>query len=131
MKLHLAGGDAIDPAAFERDTLASMGMPKEIVLRHRLPQFLHVFSGDDYSAGYYAYLWADTLSADAYAAFTETGNPFDKTVAARLKKYALSVGNTVDPADAYRNFRGRDAGITALMRARGFPEPKPASGAAP
>jgi peptidyl-dipeptidase Dcp len=131
MKLHLAGGDPIDPAAFERDTLTALGMPREIVLRHRLPQFLHVFSSDDYSAGYYAYLWADTLSADAYAAFTEAGSPFDHAVAVRLKKYALSVGNTVDPADAYRAFRGRDPGTGALMRARGFPEAKPATGATP
>jgi peptidyl-dipeptidase Dcp len=131
MKLHLAGAGPIDPAAFERDTLTALGMPAEIVLRHRLPQFLHVFSSDDYSANYYAYLWSDTLSADAYAAFTEAGSPFDPLVAKRLKTFALSVGNTVDPADAYRSFRGRDPGIGALMRARGFPEPTPAAGGAP
>jgi peptidyl-dipeptidase Dcp len=123
MKLHLAGDRTIDPDAFERETLAAMGMPSEIVMRHRTPQFSHVFGGDGYSAGYYSYLWADTLSADAYEAFTEAGGPYDKAVARRLREAVLSVGNTVDPAEAYRAFRGRDAGIAALMRRRGFPVP--------
>jgi peptidyl-dipeptidase Dcp len=123
MKLHLAGDVPIDPDAFERDTLAQLGMPSEIVMRHRTPQFSHVFADDGYSAGYYAYLWADTLSADAWAAFTEAGSPYDKAVAKRLYEKVFSIGNTVDPAEAYRAFRGRDAGIGALMRERGFPEP--------
>ncbi len=122
MKMHLAGDAAIDPAAFERDTLAALGMPGEIVMRHRPPHFAHVFSGDGYSAGYYSYLWADTISADAYEAFVEGKGPYDEEVAKRLKAL-VSSGNTVDPADAYRAFRGRDAGIGALMRKRGFPEP--------
>jgi peptidyl-dipeptidase Dcp len=122
MKLHLAAGQTIDPAAFEKDTLAALGMPKEIVMRHRTPQFAHIFSSDGYSAGYYSYLWADTLSADAYEAFTEAKGPYDPTVARKLK-VLLSEGNTVDPADAYRGFRGRDPGIGALMRKRGFPVP--------
>ncbi|MFT4090423.1 MAG: M3 family metallopeptidase [Asticcacaulis sp.] len=120
MKLHLAGGADIDPDAFERETLAQIGMPKEIVMRHRTPQFAHVFSSDGYSAGYYSYLWADTLSADAAEAFTEAGSYYDQATAQKLFKYVLSVGNTVDPADAYRAFRGRDADPAALMRARGF-----------
>ena len=120
MKLHLAGETKIDARAFERDTLAALGMPKEIVMRHRTAQFHHVFSSDGYSAGYYSYLWADTLTADAYEAFTEAGGPYDKSVARRLHDDIFSVGNTVDPADAYRKFRGRDAGIDALMRKRGF-----------
>ncbi len=113
----------IDPAKFEKETLAALGMPKEIVMRHRTPQFGHIFSGDGYSAGYYSYLWADTLSADAYEAFIEAGGPYDKAVAKRLKDYIFSVGNTIDPAEAYRKFRGRDPGIEALMRRRGFPVP--------
>jgi peptidyl-dipeptidase Dcp len=129
MKAHLAGGAPLDAAAFERATLAGLGMPHEIVMRHRMPHFSHVFSGDGYSAGYYSYLWADTLSADAFEAFTESGGPYDKSVARRLKERVFSAGNTVDPAEGYRAFRGRDAGIGALMRKRGFPEPA-ATGAA-
>src|SRR5438093_10344074 len=121
MKLHLAGDRTIDPKAFERETLAALGMPSEIVMRHRTPQFSHVFSGEGYSAGYYSYLWSDTLSADAWEAFTEAGGPYDKAVASRLRQDIFSIGNTVDPADAYRAFRGRDPGIAALMRKRGFP----------
>ena len=121
MKLHLAGAALIDPAAFERDTLHDLGMPEEIVMRHRTPQFGHIFSGDGYSAGYYSYLWADTLTADAWEAFTEAGGPWDKVLAERLHDHVFSVGNTIDPADGYRAFRGRDAGIGALLRKRGFP----------
>lgn len=121
MKLHLAGAQKIDPDAFERQTLAELGMPGEIVMRHRTPQFGHVFSSDGYSAGYYSYIWSDVLSADAYDAFVEAGSPYDKSVAARLRRYIFSVGNTVDPADAYRAFRGRDPKVEALMRKRGFP----------
>jgi len=123
MKLHLAGDQTIDPHAFERDTLKALGMPSEIVMRHRTPQFGHVFSSDGYSAGYYSYLWSDTLSADAWEAFTEAGGPYDKAVAKRLRDDVFSAGNTVDPAEAYRAFRGRDPGIAALMRKRGFPVP--------
>ena len=120
MKLHLAGDQKIDPDAFERETLAQLGMPKEIVMRHRTPQFLHVFSSDGYSAGYYSYLWSDVLTADAFGAFVEGKGPYDKSVAERLRKNVFSVGNTVDPADAYRAFRGRDPKIDALMKKRGF-----------
>ncbi|HKQ53959.1 MAG TPA: M3 family metallopeptidase, partial [Pyrinomonadaceae bacterium] len=120
MKLHLAGERKIDPDAFERETLAQLGMPAELVMRHRTPQFGHVFSGDAYSAGYYSYLWSDVLTADAYGAFTEGGGPYDKKVAERLRQYIFSVGNTVDPAAAYKAFRGRDPRIDALMRKRGF-----------
>jgi len=121
MKLHLAGGQKVDPDAFERDTLKALGMPPQIVMRHRTPQFGHVFASDGYSAGYYSYLWADTLSADAWEAFTEAGGPWDKAVARRLREQVWAVGNTLEPAEAYRAFRGRDAGIGALMRDRGFP----------
>jgi peptidyl-dipeptidase Dcp len=105
-------------------------MPTEIVMRHRTPQFNHVFSGDGYSAGYYSYLWSDTITADAWEAFTEAGGPWDKDVAKRLRDNVFAVGNTIDPAIAYRQFRGRDPGIAALMRKRGFPVPPPAAPAA-
>jgi len=96
----------------------------------RTPQFLHVFASDGYSAGYYSYLWSDVLTADAYGAFVEGGGPYDHKVAERLRKYIFSVGNTVDPAEAYRNFRGRDPRVEALMKKRGFSgsEPKAAPG---
>ncbi len=120
MKMHLAGSTPIDPKAFEKQTLDALGMPKQIVMRHRAPQFNHVFSGDGYSAGYYSYLWADTLTADAFEAFEEGKGPYDNDVAKRLTDHVFSVGNTVDPADGYRAFRGRDPKIDALMRSRGF-----------
>ena len=121
MKLHLAGGKKIDVDAFEKETLAQLGMPKEMVMRHRLPQFGHLFSSDEYAAGYYSYIWSDVISSDAYTAFTEAGGSYDKKVAARLIKYVFSVGDTFDPADGYRMFRGRDPKVEALMIARGFP----------
>lgn len=120
MKLHLAGDKKIDADAFEKETLAELGMPKEIVMRHRTPQFMHVFSSDGYSAGYYSYLWSDVITADAFGAFVEAGGPYDKKVAARLRKYIFSVGNTIDPAEGYRGFRGRDPKVEALMKKRGF-----------
>lgn len=121
MKLHLAGATPIDPDAFERETLTALGMPREIVMRHRTPHFSHVFGSDGYSAGYYSYLWSDVLTADAFEAFTEAGGPYDREVAERLRRHVFSVGNTVDPAEGYRAFRGRDAQVDALMRKRGFP----------
>ncbi len=120
MRLHLAGDVEIDPDAFERETLAEYGMPREIVMRHRTPHFLHVFASDGYSAGYYSYLWADVHTADAAEAFHEAGGLYDREVADRLRKYVFSVGNTIDPAEGYRAFRGRDAEVGALMRDRGF-----------
>lgn len=121
MKLHLAGDVKIDPDAFERDTLKQLGMPEEIVMRHRTPQFAHIFSSDEYSAGYYSYLWSEVLDHDAFEAFQEGHGPFDPEVASRLKADVMSIGNTVDPAQAYRNFRGRDPKIDAYLRSKGFP----------
>ncbi len=121
MKLHLAGDADIDPDAFEREELARLGMPRELPMRHRTPQFHHVFSSDGYSAGYYSYLWAETLALDAFEAFTEAGGPWDKAVAKRLHDHIMSAGNTVDPAQAYRNFRGRDPDVKAYLRDKGFP----------
>ena len=123
LKLHLAGDVPIDPKAFEAKTLAELGMPSEIVMRHRIPQFGHVFSGDGYSAGYYGYLWAAVLDNDAYEAFLEAGGPYDPVVAKRFHDTIMSVGNTVDPAQAFRNFRGRDPKVDAWLRSKGLPVP--------
>jgi peptidyl-dipeptidase Dcp len=120
MRLHLAGDRPIDPRAFERETLAELGMPREIVMRHRTPHFLHVFGSDGYSAGYYSYLWSDVLTADAAEAFLEAGGFYDRAVAQRLRDNIFAVGNTLDPAAGFRGFRGRDPQIDALMRKRGF-----------
>lgn len=121
MKLHLSDEKTINPDQFEKEQLAELGMPKEIVMRHRTPQFAHIFSGDGYSAGYYSYLWSDALTADAAEAFEEAGSYYDKTVAKRLHDCIMSVGDTIDPAEAFRNFRGRDVDTSALLRKRGFP----------
>lgn len=120
MMFHLAKDKSIDPVAFEKKALKEIGMPSEIVMRHRTHHFGHIFSGEGYAAGYYGYLWADVLKQDAFEAFTEAGNPYDKTVAQRFREKVLSVGNSVDPAEAYRNFRGRDPKVDALLKSRGF-----------
>jgi peptidyl-dipeptidase Dcp len=121
MKLHLAGDADIDPRAFEKDELAKLGMPAELPMRHRTPQFGHIFAGDGYSAGYYSYLWSEVLDHDAFEAFVEAGGPYDKATAKRLHDKIMSVGNTVDPADQYRAFRGRDPDVKAYLRDKGFP----------
>ncbi|KAA1257653.1 Peptidyl-dipeptidase dcp [Rubripirellula obstinata] len=121
MKLHLAGDADIDPDKFERETLVELGMPSEIPMRHRTPQFSHIFSSDSYSAGYYSYLWADALTADAAERFEEAGSFFDPEVTKSLYENVMSVGDTIDPADGFRNFRGRDVDTKALLRKRGFP----------
>jgi peptidyl-dipeptidase Dcp len=126
MKLHLAGDKKIDVDAFEKQTLKELGMPKEMVMRHRLPQFGHLFSSDAYAAGYYSYIWSDVISSDAFTAFTEASGAYDKKVAARLIKYVFSVGDTIDPAKGYKMFRGRDPKVEALMIERGFPVAKKA-----
>ena len=123
MKLHLAGNADIDPREFERRTLAELGMPREIVMRHRTPHFGHVFAGDGYSAGYYSYLWSDVITADAAEAFVEGGGFYSPEVARKLRESIFSVGNTIDPAEGYRRFRGRDPQVEALMRKRGFAPP--------
>ncbi len=120
MQIHLASPPPEDPGAFERGTLGALGMPAQVVMRHRTPHFAHVFSGDAYSAGYYSYLWAQVLEHDAFEAFLEAGGPFDRGVARRLYEHIVSAGNRLDPAEAYRNFRGRDPAVGALLRARGF-----------
>lgn len=119
MALH-SGEPPADLAAFERETLAALGMPEAIVLRHRLPHFLHLFAGDAYAAGYYVYLWAEVLSADGYDAFVEAGNVFDPATAERLRRHIYSSGNSLDPAEAFRAFRGRDPEVAALLARRGL-----------
>jgi len=121
MKLHLLENPDIDPKQFEKETLDKLKMPREIVMRHRIPQFGHLFSSDDYAAGYYGYLWADAISADATEAFTEGKGMYDKDVAKRLYENVFSIGNTIDPEIAYKKFRGRSSNTDALMRARNFP----------
>ena len=125
MKLHLADPTNIDIDKFERETLKEMNMPKELVMRHRTPQFGHVFSGEGYATAYYGYMWADVLTADASEAFKDApGGFYDADVAEKLVKYLFAPRNSMDPAEAYKLFRGRDAKIEALMRDRGFPVPK-------
>jgi peptidyl-dipeptidase Dcp len=121
MKLHNRTTPPTDIAKFERETLAEIGMPKEIVMRHRLPQFGHLFSSDSYSAGYYSYLWSETMDADTWAAFNEAGGPWDRTIADKFRTLLLMTGNETDRAEAYRAFRGRDPDVKALLKKRGFP----------
>lgn len=124
MKLHNRTVPVADIDAFERETLASIGMPREIVMRHRLPQFGHLFSSDSYSAGYYSYLWSETMDADTWAAFEEAGGPWDRKIADRFRTILMETGNETDRIDAYRAFRGRDPDVTALLKKRGFPTGK-------
>ncbi len=121
MKLHHRTTPVTDVAAFEKQTLDALGMPKEIVMRHRMPQFSHLFSSDAYSAGYYSYLWSETMDADTWAAFEEAGSPWDRKVADAFKNILLKTGNETDRAEAYRVFRGRDPDVRALLKKRGFP----------
>ena len=121
MALHTATAKAIDPDAFERDMLTKLNAPKQVALRHRLPQFNHLFTSDAYSAGYYSYLWSEVMDSDTRGAFKEAGNVFDKATADKMRKYILAPGNSTDRAEAYRQFRGRDPDIRALLEKRGFP----------
>ncbi|HZH10766.1 MAG TPA: M3 family metallopeptidase [Microvirga sp.] len=110
----------LDVSAFEQEVLGKIGMPREIIMRHRTPHFLHVFSGDGYSSGYYSYLWSEVLDADAFLAFEETGDAFDKDMAEKLKRFIYSAGNLRDPAEAYTAFRGRLPTADALLAKRGL-----------
>jgi len=125
IKLHMADPTNIDIDSFEKATLKELHMPKELVMRHRTPQFGHVFSGEGYATAYYGYMWADVLTADAAEAFKDAPDGFyDNAMAEKLVKYLFAPRNSVDPAEAYRQFRGSEAKIDALMRDRGFPVPK-------
>jgi peptidyl-dipeptidase Dcp len=120
MELHTRAEPVADVAAFEQQMLATIGMPREVALRHRLPHFDHLFGSDNYSAGYYSYLWAEVLAADAWQALLDAGGPWHQDTLARMRECLLSDGNTVDRAEAYRRFRGRDPEVTALLGRRGF-----------
>jgi peptidyl-dipeptidase Dcp len=121
MELHTRTASVDDMREFERHALNELqGMPREVAMRHRLPQFDHLFGSDSYSAGYYSYLWADVMAADAWQAFMEAEGPWDRAVTERLEKHILSDGNSSDRAEAYRRFRGRDPDPAALLEARGF-----------
>ena len=112
--------DGVDISEFERSELARIGMPREIVLRHRLPHFGHLFQGSGYAAGYYVYMWAEVLDCDGYDAFVEAGSPFDAGVAGRLRRFVYASGGTLDPAAAYRAFRGRDPVVGPMLSSRGL-----------
>ena len=131
MKLHYRTDPVSDPAAFEKTTLAEIGMPKEMVMRHRLPQFNHLFSSDAYSAGYYSYLWSETMDADTWAAFEESGDVWNKDIADKFRDILLSTGGETDRIEAYRAFRGRDPDVNALLKRRGFPVADNGPGDAP
>ena len=124
LDFHLLHTDEVtehfDPIAFERRVLDRIGMPDAIVMRHRTPHFGHVFSGDGYSAGYYSYLWSEVLDADGFGAFEETGDVFDQEVAERLRRFVLAAGDTREPADAYKLFRGRMPSVDTLLEKRGL-----------
>ena len=120
MAYHTETAPIDDPAGFEADLLSRLRMPASIVMRHRSPHFLHVFSGDGYSAGYYSYMWSEVLDADAFEAFAEAGDVFDRTVAERLRSNIYASGATADPANAYEAFRGRMPSPDAMMRQRGL-----------
>jgi peptidyl-dipeptidase Dcp len=109
-----------DPLAAQAQTLERIGMPNEIAPRHAAPHFSHVFGGDGYAAGYYAYLWSEVLDADGFKAFGEAHDPFDAATAHRLHKFIYSAGGTRDYATAYRAFRGRDPHVEALLEGRGL-----------
>ena len=121
MALHTRPQGIDDPVAFEREALQAIGMPREVALRHRLPQFNHLFTSDAYSAGYYSYLWSEVMDADTWQAFEAAGNVFDRELAQRMRRYILAPGNSTDRAEAYRQFRGRDPRVEALLQVRGFP----------
>jgi peptidyl-dipeptidase Dcp len=128
MALHASADPAgLDIDAFEASELSRIGMPREIVMRHRLPHFGHLFASSGYAAGYYVYMWAEVLDADGYGAFTEAGNCFDPAVAERLLRYVYSAGGSRDPSEAYRAFRGRDPSVAPMLAKRGLvPEAQPA-----
>lgn len=114
--------DAFDAVAFEKAELERLGMPSEIPMMHRMTHFRHLFAGDAYAAGYYVYLWAEVLDADAFDAFVEAGDPFDGPTAERLRRYVYSAGNTVEPREGYAAFRGRAATVEPMLRKKGLLE---------
>ncbi|MCX7205373.1 MAG: M3 family metallopeptidase [Proteobacteria bacterium] len=121
LQIHLdLSSDVNDISAFEAATLKKIGLPKAVGINHRLPHFGHIFASDGYAAGYYVYMWAEVLEADAFDAFIESGNPFDPATAERLYQHIYSVGNSVDPAQSYLAFRGHTADVGPLLGKRGL-----------
>lgn len=120
MAYHARPDAPADPLAFEAETLAALGMPETIAMRHRTPHFGHVFAGDDYSAGYYSYMWSEVLDADAFSAFEETGDPFNPELARRLKENIYAAGGSKDPEELYKAFRGKLPTPDAMMEKRGL-----------
>jgi peptidyl-dipeptidase Dcp len=120
MAYHSRADAPEEPLRFEAETLRKIDMPDAIVMRHRTPHFLHVFSGDGYSAGYYSYMWSEVLDADAFAAFEETGDPFDPALAEKLRRYIYAAGGSADPEALYTAFRGRMPSPEAMMGQRGL-----------
>jgi peptidyl-dipeptidase Dcp len=118
----LTNYDEFDIVAFEKAELARLGMPDAIPMMHRLTHFRHLFAGDSYAAGYYVYMWAEVLDADAFDAFVEAGDPFDAPTAERLHRYVYSAGNTIEPRDGYLAFRGRAASVEPMLRKKGLLE---------
>ena len=126
MAVHARSDDGpVDVVEFERAELARRGLPAAVGVNHRLVHFQHLFSGSGYAAGYYVYLWAEVLDADGYEAFVEAGDPFDPALAKRLARFIYSSGNSIEPGEAYRAFRGRAAGPEPMLRQRGLLEPAP------
>ncbi|MGB5557688.1 MAG: M3 family metallopeptidase, partial [Paracoccaceae bacterium] len=109
-----------DPMQKQEEVLEGLGMPHAIRMRHATPHFAHVFAGDGYSSGYYSYMWSEVMDADAFEAFKEAGNAFDKDMAAKLHRFILSAGGSKDPEDLYTAFRGRMPGPEALLKGRGL-----------
>jgi peptidyl-dipeptidase Dcp len=118
----LARYDDFDLVAFEKAELDRLGMPSAIPMMHRMTHFRHLFASDAYAAGYYVYLWAEVLDADAFDAFVEAGDPFDEPTAERLRRYVYSAGNTVEPREGYAAFRGRAANVEPMLRKKGLLE---------
>ena len=118
----LSDYDGFDLVAFEAAELTRLGMPSAIPMMHRLTHFRHLFAGDSYAAGYYVYMWAEVLDADAFDAFIEVGDPFDAATAERLHRYVYSAGNTIEPRDGYAAFRGRAASVEPMLKKKGLLE---------
>ena len=115
-----SGAPPADPMQKQAEVLEAMGMPRAIRMRHATPHFAHVFSGDGYSAGYYSYMWSEVMDADAFAAFEETGDPFDPATAEKLERFILSAGGSEEAEALYLKFRGRMPGVEALLKGRGL-----------
>jgi peptidyl-dipeptidase Dcp len=120
LAVHASPEPVDDVVAFEAEVLAQCELPPGVGINHRLPNFQHLFAGSSYASGYYVYLWAEVLDADAYNAFEETGDPFDREVAARVRRWIYSSGDSIEPQAAYRAFRGRDARLEPMLRKKGL-----------